>query len=496
MSKFYKKILFVLIFNVVFSCKNENSKKYVYEEGTVERVGTFNQDEQEVAEAVATEAHETSKPVDAVQVNGVNDTLVYPTSFISPKYGSVSFYKIDDVPNPKDGTANGFVSDPDNYITDEDEYELNKVLWRIEEQTTVQVAVVIVKSIEGEVPKTFAVKLFEKWKIGQADKDNGLLILTVVDQRRTEFEVGYGLESVLTDVVCHRIGTDEIVPYFKQGEFGKGLIQASNRVLEFVQNPEIIDEIYSQDINYYNESSNDTDYFPLFFLIGLYLFLTTILGFRHRDKVKIIDNSKEDYYDKYNDLKELDEKMYGCLWIIVFFLFPISAIYYFRLRKRKLKEYRYAPRFSHKNGKKLYLLNDIDEDAFLENAQVLEEKLKSVAYDVWATEDKSDYLVLQYEGSSRKYRKCQKCHYKTYGKTNTRILVSATYDREGEKEETYVCKNCNFTKTLVMTIPKKVRESSSSGSSYSGGSYSGSSSSSSSSWGGGSSGGGGAGVSW
>ena len=121
----------------------------------------------------------------------------------------------------------------------------------------------------------------------------------------------------------------------------------------------------------------------------------------------------------------------------------------------------------------------------------MEEQIKSVRYDVWTTHDESDILILEYEGSSRKYSDCKECGYKTYGKEKTVVLSKASYSASGEKVEYYNCRNCHFKEEILITIPKLVKSNSSSGSSF--GSSSGGGSSS---FGGGSSGGGGSGVSW
>ncbi|CAM1343662.1 TPM domain-containing protein [Tenacibaculum amylolyticum] len=430
-----------------------------------------------------------------------------PSKFIPPKYTkNVAVYKVGNVPNPKDGVANGFISDPNGYISAEETYKLNTILWEIEEKTTAQIAVVILKSIGEEVPKDFAVKLFEKWKIGQAEKDNGLLILTVIDQRRTEFEVGYGLESILTDLICHRIGTDDIVPNFKKGAFGAGLIAAVHSVKRIIETPEAIEEVFTQDIQYEREEpatyvsleSRNTNLI-FYGLLAFYVLLTWIFIHEDKEKVNAIDRSKEDFYDKYNDLLTLKSSS-GCLSYLIFFLFPVSAIFYYIARKKKLKKYRYAPRFSRVRGEELFLKKNWEEAQFLKQGEVLEEELKSYEYDVWTTIDEEDILILKYKGSSRKYSNCSKCGFKTYGLVRTVILESATYTSSGEKEKIYECKNCHYTHSEIVTIPKLERETESSsfgssGSFSSGGSSFGGSSSSSS-WGGGSSGGGGAGVSW
>ena len=134
-------------------------------------------------------------------------------------------YTIESVPNPKNG-GSGYVSDPDDILSSADELRLNQLISEMEDSTTAQVAVVIVQSIGTVNPKFFTTELFNHWGIGQADVDNGLLIFTVMDQRRTEFETGYGLEGVLPDVICYRIGMQELVPEFKLGNYGQGLINA------------------------------------------------------------------------------------------------------------------------------------------------------------------------------------------------------------------------------------------------------------------------------
>ena len=435
---------------------------------------------------VIEEKEVVTKPSQEIIKEENQEQLSHPKSFIPPAYKQKEVFSIKEVPNPKKNGANGFISDPNNYINDLEEHELNLKLWVLEQKTTAQIVIVIVKSIGKEVPKNFAVKLFEEWGIGDKEVDNGLLILTVIDQRRTEFEVGYGLEPILTDIVCHRIGTDEVVPYSKQGEFGKGMLAAVSRIEEILDNPDVIDEIYAQNINYYNEKEINFFKNPFFIYLFFYLIVSLFIGGWFVVKARSIDVSKEDLYDKYQDMSKLG---LGCL----LFLFPLPLYFINRYVKSKLKLYRFSPRFSKKNGKQFYLKSEWAENDFLEKAQILEEKIKSKEYDVWVTEDESDILILEYEGSSRKYTKCKQCRYKTFGRISTKIIHKATYDSSGEKREDYLCKNCNYQESKTIIIPRLERSSSSSSSS---GGSSWSSSSSSSSFGGGSSGGGGAGVSW
>lgn len=127
------------------------------------------------------------------------------------------------VPNPKD--AGGYVSDQDQILAESTIAQLNVTLTALDQSGKAQVAVVLLNSIGEQVPKDFAVALFNFWEIGSKETDNGLLILVVKDQHRVEFETGYGLEAVLPDVTCFRIQQKEMVPHFKANEFDNGMLQ-------------------------------------------------------------------------------------------------------------------------------------------------------------------------------------------------------------------------------------------------------------------------------
>jgi len=305
-----------------------------------------------------------------------------------------------------------------------------------------------------------------------------------MDQRRTEFEVGNGLEGILTDVVCYRIGVNEIVPRFKEGDFGGGIENAILRIKEFLEQPESIDEVYGYSV--VHETQPFKWQWWHFLLVLAYPLICTILGFWYFGQAYDIKRSKDDYYDKYH---RLDKLKFGCLQ----FIFPLPMVIFGLMVKKRLKEYRNAPRFSKKNGQPMSLLTNFDEIEFLADGQLIEEELKAVLYDVWKTEDNSDIMFLEYEGpNGRKYSDCKECSYQTYGKISSLILVAATYDHGGSRIDRYECRNCNYFEEKEIATPQKRRPSESSGSSFS----SSGSGSSSSSFGGGSSSGGGAGVSW
>ncbi len=100
---------------------------------------------------------------------------------------------------------------------------LDEKLAALEKATGDQVAVLTVQSLDGEPLEDYSMKVAETWKLGQKDKDNGVLLLIAKNDRKLRIEVGYGLEPQLTDAQAGRIIRNVITPRFKAGDFGGGI---------------------------------------------------------------------------------------------------------------------------------------------------------------------------------------------------------------------------------------------------------------------------------
>lgn len=169
------------------------------------------------------------------KILGIVYALLIPMAFLmGTSTHAQTEYTVQTIPNPR-VTYGGFVSDPDDVINASEEATLNQMLVDLEKETTAEYAVVIVNSIGEQIPKDFAVELFNTWGIGKAGKDNGLLLVVVLNQRRWEFETGYGLEGVLPDVKLSHIADDTLPPNFKKGEYGQGVIEASKEIAEVLR---------------------------------------------------------------------------------------------------------------------------------------------------------------------------------------------------------------------------------------------------------------------
>jgi uncharacterized protein len=100
-----------------------------------------------------------------------------------------------------------------------------------EKATTNQVVVLTVQSLNGEGIEGFATRIFDDWKLGQKDKDNGVLLIVAPGERRMRIEVGYGLEGVLTDAIAARIIRDRMTGWFKAGRYDDGVTAGVDAIL-------------------------------------------------------------------------------------------------------------------------------------------------------------------------------------------------------------------------------------------------------------------------
>ncbi len=108
------------------------------------------------------------------------------------------------------------------------EQGLNRYLLELEQKTTAQMVVLTVTDLEGEDIFDASLSIaHDKWKLGQKDKDNGILLMISLNDRKYWTQVGYGLEGVLPDSLTGSIGREYLVPYFKKGDYSTGITAAA-----------------------------------------------------------------------------------------------------------------------------------------------------------------------------------------------------------------------------------------------------------------------------
>ncbi len=107
---------------------------------------------------------------------------------------------------------------------------LRQKLIRYSDSTSTQIVVAIIASTEGENINYLGAQWGQKWGIGQADKDNGILVLLAQADRRIAINTGYGTEGALTDALSKRIIETVIIPEFKKADYYSGLDKGADAI--------------------------------------------------------------------------------------------------------------------------------------------------------------------------------------------------------------------------------------------------------------------------
>ena len=136
-----------------------------------------------------------------------------------------------EVPPPPDT----YVTDKANILAPETEARLELILAQFEASTSNQIVIATFPSLEGESLEDFSIRVAERWKVGQKDKDNGVVVLIFRDDRQIRIEVGYGLEGALPDALAGQIIQTKMIPYFKEGKFDQGVLLGTQAILQATQ---------------------------------------------------------------------------------------------------------------------------------------------------------------------------------------------------------------------------------------------------------------------
>jgi uncharacterized protein len=129
----------------------------------------------------------------------------------------------------------GRVVDQAEVIPAEDEAAISAMLQAHEEKTTNQVVVATVASLGGESIEEYGVALGRAWGIGQAEKDNGVILLVAPNEREVRIEVGYGLEGELTDAISKLIIEGSILPRFRAGDLAGGVRRGAEDIVAVLE---------------------------------------------------------------------------------------------------------------------------------------------------------------------------------------------------------------------------------------------------------------------
>lgn len=165
-----------------------------------------------------TQLHGTGDPVDKTDMRIAGWLLVLQVTLLAA------------FPRP-DGHVNDFAA----VLTDDDETYLENYLTTLEAETSAEVAIVTVTSLDGMSIEEYANRLFAEWGIGKKRLDNGVLLLVAPDERAVRIEVGYGVEEILPDGLAGEIIRGDIIPEFRAGNLRRGIGRGVDRIARILR---------------------------------------------------------------------------------------------------------------------------------------------------------------------------------------------------------------------------------------------------------------------
>lgn len=306
------------------------------------------------------------------------------------------------IPNPR--VLNGtWVTDTSGTLDPQIIALLNDRVAKFERETGGEIAIVVIRSLDGLTIEEAAEKLFQMWGIGKKGRDNGLLFLWSTGDRRVRVEVGYGLEGALPDGKVGAILDQYVIPRFKAQQFDEGIVAGIDALITAARNEPLA--LASPTTESYEGAS---DGWPL--------------------------------------------------WLPGLGAIPLGLVGFFGFRRWR----RLHPRRCPQCRTAMTRLGEVQDDAHLSEGQIAEERVRSVDYDVWQCPSCSHHFTLRYPKWLSAYQNCPQCHHRTVQSTTT-TLAAATTSREGSARVTEDCGFCTYTHEYTKTLPR-ISESSSSSS--------------------------------
>jgi uncharacterized protein len=342
--------------------------------------------------------------------------------------------------------AGPYINDFAGLLTAEDAANVERLFSDLKTQHGIEATAVTIGSINDygtgdQTIESFATHLFNTWGIGDRQKNNGILLLVAVNDRKVKIEVGSGYENSQNQNM-QEIINEHILPSFRENNYSRGVYRGARAIVGKV-----------------------TGVWP----------------------PELAGSSQQPVRDTSNgaapstSLAGINSRGSG-LGIAPGWLFGGGAVglgaagyglrQYLRYRKRRCPDC----------GTYMLRLDEVADDVYLDSGQKVEELINSVDYDIWKCPNCNTHAMHSYDNWLAWFNRCPECHYRTVH-VSSETLEHPTYSSTGRKRVTRDCRHCKYHSSEIVVLPRRTRSSSSS-------------SSRSSSFGGGRSSGGGASGSW
>ncbi len=217
------------------------------------------------------------------------------------------------LPDPKD--ANGCVYDELNILSEESLKYINGTNKDLENKTKGQIAIVLVKSLQGYDDQAYAVKIFDKWKIG-GENDNGTLILLCIPEGRFFIMTGYETEGFIPDSITAQIRRNA-AKYFPAGDrsgknkkdYELGILEAYNEILDLYKKEYNLDIINSVEPDY-SLKDEKSDFSPIPVLLQLIFIIFFVISMAKINRTRAYRarrRGRRYFYDRDDDDDDDDE---------------------------------------------------------------------------------------------------------------------------------------------------------------------------------------------
>jgi uncharacterized protein len=173
-------------------------------------------------------------------------------------------------------TTEFFVNDFANVLSNQTKQEIYNISRTVEEKTTAQLVVVTVPNMNGDYIESYANILFNRWKIGSKEKNNGVLLIVAKEERKIRIEVGYGLEGAINDAKAGRILDKYAVTPLKEDNYDTAIIDSVKQLQGEIYNEYGIDNsVENPDFVPINEYDYTVD--SKYIIIGVIIFIFLII---------------------------------------------------------------------------------------------------------------------------------------------------------------------------------------------------------------------------
>jgi uncharacterized protein len=318
-----------------------------------------------------------------------------------------------------------YVNDFAGLLGPESEARITDMLKQVRDERGVEITVATINGLskygEGLTIESFATGLFNTWGVGDAVRNDGILVLVSFSDREMRVELGRGYPASFDDRV-KRVIDHHFIPWFKSGDYENG-IEAG--IAETIKRTRLDGE----DMNVSFTSSLKE------------------AGYTMRDSARA-----------------------GGLFAWIFGVFGVTGGGFGIWRLRRYLRNR--PRDCDICGRKMVRLSEAADDAWLAHGQKVEESIYSKDYDVWYCKTDDHVMIVGYRRWLSGFSACPNCNFRTLHSKRT-VMKTATKSSTGRARIEYNCRNCDHSYTEFVTIAKISGSSSSSGSSFGGGSSSG-----------------------